>query len=229
MSGGGGAYAIGRAYRDFKALHAALSKSCPSAVRGLSLPAEPTFSFGRSLGRSESAEAIERRTAGLTAYLSALLLTSAAEAPELRAFLDAHARGSPPPRSLPPALFHAAACQLQQMLPSADEGEEGASGGGVPLSAWFDVSARSAVARRAGCSLLMQLVPTAREEGEEAALGAGSGFRLLLLARAQAPEERLRLMKEAVFAAAEFFPELELRETPATSSDLALAVGGVCD
>lgn len=109
------------------------------------------------------------------------------------------------------------------------QGEEGASGGGVPLSAWFDVSARSAVARRAGCSLLMQLVPTAREEGEEAALGAGSGFRLLLLARAQAPEERLRLMKEAVFAAAEFFPELELRETPATSSDLALAVGGVCD
>lgn len=121
----------------------------------------------------------------------------------------------------------------------------------MPLSAWFDVSARSAVARRAGCSLLMQLVPTGREEGEEAALGAGSGFRLLLLARAQAREHHwwrmtavehtgelaiatlgargATLMKEAVFAAAEFFPELELRETPATSSDLALAVGGVCD
>ena len=38
MSGGGGAYAIGRAYRDFKALHAALSKSCPSAVRGARPP-----------------------------------------------------------------------------------------------------------------------------------------------------------------------------------------------
>ena len=36
-------------------------------------------------------------------------------------------------------------------------------------------------------------------------------------------------MKEAVFAAAEAFPELELREAPATSSELALAVGGVCD
>jgi len=36
-------------------------------------------------------------------------------------------------------------------------------------------------------------------------------------------------MKEAVFAAAAAFPELELREAPATSSELALAVGGVCD
>ena len=115
------------------------------------------------------------------------------------------------------------------MPPLADEpaavpqGEEGASGGGVPLSAWFDVSARSAVARRAGCSLLMQLVPTGREEGEEAALGAGSGFRLLLLARAQAREHHWWRM-----TAVEHTGELAIATLGARGATPPDEGGGVC-